>query len=360
MNFLNYLFVSLFLIYIYKPIYNKNNMETKMVSRSENSVYKRVSSERANHVLRIANFSVSASTFASQSDLTIKATVIPSSWSIFFYCYVYDKDNNLDDSYYTFRSKSNAFGYYYHPVFTNAPSWEGDYNFVFGYEENYGREKVVFANFTLTFKKKDFGSSNKIEIYRSINCYPYDGYTDIYGDLWEIKNLSHNYTFNNYTLFSFNDLKMKLYFELGSSSYVNNGSISIKVTPQYKNNKAYPEVYAKSYKLSKSSYQNKDDTYLIKNNNTFYLDPSTDVLYSSSSTNLTSTNNFYFPKDYYEKYKEVTFTLTLSNFCDYSFTSNYKFKVKYLTGPTIEKYFDVIGEIDDLIGDSELEEIDLS
>lgn len=360
MNFLNYLFVSLNLLSFFSPIKGNREIETKMVSRSENSVYKRMESKnRANKVLKIDDFSVSSEIFQNQQDLKLMASVIPSSWKVYFYCTVYDSNDNVVDSYLAVRQKSYAFGFSYYPAFSSAPEWEGDYKFIFGYNEAYGKEDVEFANFTLTFKRKDFGNSNKIEIYRYINCYPYYGYTDVYGDLWKIENLSHNYEMNNYSLFSFNELKTRLYFELASSSYVNNGSISLKVNPQYKNNKAYPEVYSKSYTLGRSKYQNKDDTYLIKNNNIFYLDKSDDVLYSSSSSSLISTNDFYFPKDYYEKYKQVTFTLTLSNFSDYSFTSKYVFKVNYLNGPSIEKYFDVIGEIDPVIEDSEMEVITL-
>ena len=284
-----------------------------------------------------------------------------------FYFSTYDENNKLIETI-SNRHNTDAYNFTKDFKFTSKTyNHEGEVTFKFKISGLL--ETWTVATFALMPKGATLTWDNPIAISRSeVTCYPNSGYSEVFGDVIQIKNLKEVYEIPTYLRFTFNDLKLRVYTEM--VNYSNLEGKANMIVPKPSNFASLPQEQKDLYKVyDNSSYtgiswaENNGVGFTLQNNREYYVDKSNNHIVSSYTEGYEPTTDYYLPKEFYEDLKESTWYVELTNFGKYDLTYRIEINVEF-TGKVNNTIFDVVGEmgeseIDDEIEDYELEGVDL-
>ena len=177
-----------------------------------------------------------------------------------------------------------------------------------------------------------------------------------YGEYYKFTNLKSTIEVDKYGTFYFNDLKLNLYREYYNKDIYFKGKMWLEHQYDFFY-EGRVSTQRKQHIVLKRTWDNKTNcTY--QSNQTMYVNPTNNFVSLKSSSNSVETKDFYFPLNEYDKYKETTYYLFIYEWGYSQLSCTIPFKVKFLKDDT--KYgYEIIGEIDEKVEDSEMEEITL-
>lgn len=188
-----------------------------------------------------------------------------------------------------------------------------------------------------------------------------EGYCISYGEYFEIRNMKSLFNIPTYMKWNFNDsCSMYLYGETYSSSL--SGYVYLTMYPDG----GYYSASNKEYATHLFKGKNIGLSYSVSNGNRvypyvgryYYIDNKRNMSYSESNVYNKKTQDFYFPKHYYDVFDSIEFTIYFSSFGRSDIVLYDTFKIKFLEDSKYEEYsFEVIGEYPDPILDEELVDI---
>ncbi len=181
--------------------------------------------------------------------------------------------------------------------------------------------------------------------------------TVVKGEYYKFTNLKSTIEVDNYGTFYFNDLKINFYREYYNKDISSKGKVALMHdydlfldgNKELKENKLFFEL---------TRLNDDKTTCQFELQNTFYLNPNTNLVTSGKGNNTIETHDIYFPLGGFEEFQETTFYLFLYEWGYSQFTCKIPFTVKFLKDNS-KKIYEIIGEIDEKIDDGELEEIKL-
>lgn len=342
------------------------NNETS--STSSVSSYKKISNiqreytvDSPNSKFKIRDFYVEADSIMSGEPVTIYVELMPGNTTIYYDMVFYDQYGTfVNFERYTRSDGGSRKGYYkiymnHHELYTGYMHIKfeitgyllGIYGYVFGEFDMYFSGKPLDED----LNKKEFYCPYKALISQQ------NAKTTTYGEYFKFTNLKSTIEVDKYGTFYFNDLRLNLYREYYNKDIYFKGKIQLQ--HQYDfffEGKA--STAKKQYLVLTRSSDNKTNC-TFKSSQVMYVNPTNNfVSIKKSESNSLETNDFYFPLNEFDKYKETNYYLFLYEWGYSQLTCTIPFKVKFLKDDT--KYgYEIIGEIDEKIEDNEMEEINL-
>ena len=343
-------------------VVNENTQSTNSVStyKKISNIQREYTVESPNSKFRINDFTVEASSIMIGKPVTIFVDKMPGNCIIYYDILFYDQYGKLINFERYTRPKDGSRKGYYKIEIKNPELYRG-----------YMHLKFQLTSFILGIDSYVYGECDMYlsgdpcdEDIKNMEFYcPYKALisqqkakTITYGEYFKFTNLKSTIEVDKYGTFYFNDLKLNLYREYYNSDVWFKGNIQLE--------HEYDFFFEGNANTSRSQFIELKRTSDDKVNCTFqsskvmYVNPTNNFVSLKKSNNSIETNDFYFPLNEYDKYKETTFYLFLYEWGYSQLICRVPFKVKFLKDDT--KYgYEIIGEIDEKVDDSEMEEVRL-
>lgn len=279
-----------------------------------------------------------------------------------YYFSAIDEDGNVLE---LLQEKHTTYSSRFKKTFTfqNVENFKGLVTFKFRAKYALAGEDLTIFKYQLYFSYGEILSIDNLskECPYEVNCKFNDGYSEVFGEYYEFRNVKKLYEINTYLRFNINDLNIRVYANYYRKYYVKRTRMRFLMPSlkEYKDDETYNSIMKPFMFLEAYKEDVNDTSFTVRNKNELYVDKTNLVSYSRYKEGLEATTDFYFPSDYYKLRETYTFYLYLYDAGKYVTTLLCPINIKFV-GRKLNTEFKIIGKIEEGVNDNELGEVKIN